>query len=159
MPVDRDDAKGTEKAQRSLTRAAPGHNTPGGNCAYLTWETPLSQAQRETVAKIRNPTKWPPREKHFVCGLSILTTFMAAYSISAYVSGVGAIALEFRSARVVALVGMLTFQTAFAAAPMFLAPLSEFVGRKPVFLVTYLLFNCKSTPFRLSLTASELSKV
>ncbi len=108
---------------------------------YLDWDTALSEDREAVVVKIRNPAKWPTREKHGVAGLSILTTFMAAYSIPAYVSGVTSIALELDSSRVVALVGMPVFQLAFATAPMFLAPFSEFVGRKPVFLATYLLFN------------------
>ena len=141
------DEKGT-KRDRPVSTAAPyGGDGASPDCAYLAWATPLTPSALDAVAGIRNPIKWPPLEKHFVCGLSILTTFMAAYSISAYVSGVGAIALEFRSSRVAALVGMLAFQTAFAAAPMFLAPLSEFVGRKPVFLATYFLFNCWSLRF------------
>ncbi|KAK4671395.1 hypothetical protein QC764_600630 [Podospora pseudoanserina] len=107
---------------------------------YLTWDTPLSDQHEKAVQKIRDPTKWPAQEKHFVAGLSILTTFMAAYSISAYVSGVSSIAAEYGSSRTVVLVGMPTFQTAFAVAPMVLAPFSEFVGRKPVFLSTYGLY-------------------
>ncbi|KAK4173617.1 putative multidrug efflux system [Triangularia setosa] len=111
------------------------------SCKYLSWETVLSEKHEEAVQKFRDPTKWPAHEKHLVAGLSILTTFMAAYSISAYVSGVSSIAAEFGSSRTVALVGMPTFQTAFAAAPMVLAPFSEFVGRKPVFLTTYGLYS------------------
>jgi len=111
------------------------------NLKYLSWDTALSGDREAIVKPIRNPAKWPAREKHFVAGVSILTTFMAAYSISAYVSGVTAIAVEFGSPRIVALVGMPVFQAAFAAAPMVLAPFSEFVGRKPVFLATYLLYN------------------
>ncbi|KAK0672544.1 putative multidrug efflux system [Cercophora samala] len=108
---------------------------------YLSWDTPLSHQHEEAVRKVRDPSKWPAKEKHFVAGLSILTTFMAAYSISAYVSGVGSIAAEFGTSRTVALIGMPAFQTAFAAAPMVLAPFSEFVGRKPVFLSTYGLYS------------------
>jgi len=108
---------------------------------YLRWDTALSPDREDVVKKVRDPAKWPAREKHFIAGLSILSTFMAAYSISAYVSGVTAIADEFHTPRIAALVGMPVFQVAFAAAPMVLAPFSEFVGRKPVFLATYLLFN------------------
>lgn len=73
--------------------------------------------------------------------MSVLTTLMAAYSISAYVAGVDAMAAEFQSESIVVLVGMPTFQTGFAIGPMMLAPLSEIHGRKPVFLGTYALFN------------------
>lgn len=66
---------------------------------------------------------------------------MAAYSISAYVAGVDAMAAEFQSESIVVLIGMPSFQTGFAIGPMVLAPLSEIHGRKPVFLGTYALFN------------------
>jgi MFS family permease len=108
---------------------------------YLTWDTPLSIEGRLAVAQFENPAEWAPSRKAFVCGVSILTTFMAAYSISAYVSGATAMAKEFHSTKEVVLVGVTTFQTGFAVGPMMLAPLSEINGRKPVFLATYLLFN------------------
>ncbi|KAK0744962.1 major facilitator superfamily domain-containing protein [Apiosordaria backusii] len=130
----------TDPALLKEVSIAPDLN-PVVSCKYLSWEIVLPEEHEATVERIRDPTKWPAKEKHFVAGLSILTTFMAAYSISAYVSGVDSIATEFESSHIVALVGMPTFQTAFAAAPMVLAPFSEFVGRKPVFLSTYILYS------------------
>ena len=108
---------------------------------YLKWDTTLSVEDQSVVAQFENPAQWAPTRKAFVCGVSILTTFMAAYSISAYVAGVTAMAKEFHSTKEVVLVGMTTFQTGFAVGPMLLAPLSEINGRKPIFLATYLLFN------------------
>lgn len=108
---------------------------------YLTWSTTLTTIERHDVPRPSHPMKWSSMKKNSISTLSVLTTFMAAYSISAYVAGVSQIAKEFRSSRVIALIGMTTFQTGFAFGPMVLAPFSELNGRKPVYLATYGLFN------------------
>jgi MFS family permease len=108
---------------------------------YLKWSTPLSDVQNQALSRYRDPTTWPASSKITVYGISVLTTLMAAYSISAYVAGVDAMAAEFQSESIIVLIGMPTFQTGFAIGPMVLAPLSEVHGRKPVFLGTYALFN------------------
>jgi MFS family permease len=108
---------------------------------YLKWNTPLSDEQNVALCCYRDPTTWPTSSKVIVYGISVLTTLIAAYSISAYVAGVDAMASEFQSESIVVLVGMSTFQIGFAIGPMVLAPLSEIHGRKPVFLGTYALFN------------------
>jgi MFS family permease len=124
---------------------------------YLVWDSPLSAEDRSAVARFENPAEWAPSRKAFVCGVSILTTFMAAYSISAYVSGATAMANEFHSTKEVVLVGMTTFQTGFAVGPMVLAPLSEINGRKPVFLATYMLFNSWLTLWAIHLRALTIA--
>jgi MFS family permease len=108
---------------------------------YLTWSTPLSDEKHQALSRYRDPITWPTSSKVIVYGMSVLTTLMAAYSISAYVAGVDAMAAEFQSESIVVLIGMPSFQTGFAIGPMALAPLSEIHGRKPVFLGTYALFN------------------
>src|ERR1035438_10222288 len=101
---------------------------------YLTWSTPLSDEQHQALSHYRDPTTWPTSSKVIVYGISVVTTLMAAYSISAYVAGVDAMAAEFQSESIAVLIGMPSFQTGFAIGPMVLAPLSEIHGRKPVFL-------------------------
>jgi MFS family permease len=108
---------------------------------YLTWSTPLPDEHNEALGSYRNPTTWSTSSKVVVYGMSVFTTLMAAYSISAYVAGVDAMAVEFHSESIVVLIGMPTFQMGFAIGPMILAPLSEIHGRKPVFVGTYALFN------------------
>jgi MFS family permease len=108
---------------------------------YLKWSTPLSDKHNIALSRYRDPTTWSASSKTIVYGMSVLTTLMAAYSISAYVAGVDAIAAEFQSESIIVLIGMPAFQTGFAIGPMVLAPLSEIHGRKPVFLGTYALFN------------------
>jgi len=39
------------------------------------------------------------------------------------------------------LVSSVVFNAAFAVVPLFLAPMSDYVGRNPVYLVSYLLFT------------------
>jgi len=116
-------------------------NSTTNTTEYLKWSTPLSDEQNQALSHYCDPTTWPVASKAIVYGMSVLTTLMAAYSISAYVAGVDAMAAEFQSESIVVLVGMPTFQTGFAIGPMMLAPLSEIHGRKPVFLGTYALFN------------------
>jgi hypothetical protein len=111
---------------------------------YLQRITALPADQKDATKKYRNPVAWSKASNYPVYGIGILTTLIAAYSISAYVAGVPAMAKEFDSTETVALVGMATFQTGFAAGPMVLVPLSKINGRKPIFLGTYALLNGES---------------
>jgi hypothetical protein len=76
---------------------------------YLQWSTVLPSGQEDATKKYRNPVAWPKASKYSVYGISVLTTLMAAYSISAYVAGVPAMVKEFNSTETVVLVGMATF--------------------------------------------------
>jgi hypothetical protein len=75
----------------------------------LQWSTALLADQEDATKKYRNPVTWPRASNYPAYGISVLTTLMAAYSISAYVAGVPNIAKEFNSTEAVVLVGMATF--------------------------------------------------
>ena len=47
---------------------------------------------------------------------------------------------EFHNSRIVSVLGLSTFVLGIAIGPMFLSPLSEFYGRRPVYLVSFALF-------------------
>jgi multidrug resistance protein len=47
---------------------------------------------------------------------------------------------EFHNSRIVSVLGLSTFVIGIAVGPMFLSPLSEFYGRRPIYLVSFLLF-------------------
>lgn len=111
---------------------------------HLQWSTALPADQEDATKKYCNPVACPKASEYSVYGISVLTTLMAAYSISAYVASVPAMVKKFNSTETVVLVRIANFQTGFAAGPMVLAPLSEIDGKKPVFLGTYALFNCES---------------
>lgn len=55
---------------------------------------------------------------------------------------------EFHNSRIVSVLGLSTFVLGIAFGPMFLSPLSEFYGRRPIYLVawtTYLIFLIPQT--------------
>src|SRR5947209_7329612 len=95
--------------------------SPLNETRYLQWSTPLSSKQKDLTREYNDPSTWPKWRKTLVYGVSVLTTLMAAYSISAYVAGADAMVEEFQSTKAVVLVGMTTFQTGFAIGPMGLA--------------------------------------
>jgi multidrug resistance protein len=72
--------------------------------------------------------------------LSCLVTICAAYNAGAYSPGVEQMSEEWNVSRVATLVGITTFTVGFGIAPMVLAPFSELNGRRPVFVVTGILF-------------------
>lgn len=47
---------------------------------------------------------------------------------------------EFHNSRIVSVLGLSTFVAGIALGPMFLSPLSEFYGRRPIYLVSWLMF-------------------
>ncbi|CAG8053719.1 unnamed protein product [Penicillium salamii] len=91
------------------------------------------------LSKLGSPYKWSPTHKAFVTGVSCIATLFASFAASCYSPGAEQMASEWHISKVAALVGITTFCCGFAIGPMFLAPFSEVVGRKPVFVVTALL--------------------
>jgi MFS family permease len=47
---------------------------------------------------------------------------------------------DFHVGQVVAILGLSTFVFGLAIGPLFMGPLSEFYGRKPVYIVSYFFF-------------------
>ena len=47
---------------------------------------------------------------------------------------------EFNNARIISVLGLSTYVMGIAIGPMFLSPLSEFYGRRPIYLTSFLLF-------------------
>ena len=87
-----------------------------------------------------SPFTWSESRKRYTTWLSCAITVATAYSAGSYSAcsdqligywGVSPTAIN---------VGITTFTTGFATAPMVLAPFSELNGRKPVFIVTGILF-------------------
>ena len=65
---------------------------------------------------------------------------MTAFTAGAYTPGIGQMTKLWHVSEVAASIGITAFTTGFGIAPMFLAPFSEFNGRKPVFLATGVVF-------------------
>jgi len=121
---------------------------------YLTFDTELphpstihpTQPSQEpppeppNLVKYTNPFDWSETRKNFTMWISCVITTLTAFSAGAYSPGVYQMTREWGVSSVAALVGITTFTTGFAFAPMVLAPLSEINGRRPVFLASGVLF-------------------
>lgn len=119
---------------------------------YLEFETELpppsqTAGEREQAApeppdlkKYASPFDWPESRKTFITWLSCAATTVTAYTAGSYSPGVEQMMEEWNIGRVAANVGITIFTCGFAIAPMVLAPFSEIQGRKPVFLVTGIIF-------------------
>lgn len=121
---------------------------------YLTFETELPHPttihptipdqepppELPNLVKYTNPFDWSTRRKDFTIWVSCVITALTAFSAGAYSPGVGQMTKEWGISNVAALVGITTFTTGFAVAPMVLAPFSEINGRRPVFIASGIIF-------------------
>lgn len=91
-----------------------------------------------------SPLTWPLARKNLLLALSCIATFLTAYTAGAYSPPSSVMAKDLGSSHLAMLVGITTFCMGFAIAPMALAPISEILGRYPVFVaagVVYLIFQ------------------
>lgn len=120
---------------------------------YLTFETELpaptslGPIQDGSAAPeppdLRNyvsPFTWSEPRKTFTTWLSCLITVVTAYSAGSYSPASDQMSKYWNVSQVAIYVGITTFTTGFAIAPMVLAPFSELNGRRPVFIATGVLF-------------------
>ena len=87
-----------------------------------------------------SPFNWPESRKTFTTCLSCIVTVVTAYTAGAYSPPSQQMSEYWDVGHVAILVGITTFTTGFAVAPMVLAPFSELNGRRPVFIGTGILF-------------------
>ena len=90
--------------------------------------------------KYISPFEWSESRKTFMTWLSCAITVVTAYTAGSYSAGTEQMMREWGVSEVAIYVGITTFTTGFAIAPMVLAPFSEINGRKPVFIATGILF-------------------
>ncbi|KAF2229594.1 MFS general substrate transporter [Viridothelium virens] len=108
--------------------------SPGGRRTSDRHFVPLPEAPN--LKRYDSPFAWSPSRKTFITWLSCISTAITAFTAGAYSPGIEQMMEHWNVSRVAASVGITTFTTGFAITPMFLAPFSEFNGRRPVFLVT-----------------------
>lgn len=135
---------------------------------YLTFETPLPQPghvihpeaavdsqnvppECPDLTAYTNPFAWHKGRKYFMSWFGAVSTTICAYTAGSYAAGEEQITQEWNISKPAFGVGIALFTAGFAVAPMFLAPFSEINGRKPVFLVSGLLWmlfqlTCALTP-------------
>ncbi|KAI5458231.1 major facilitator superfamily domain-containing protein [Mariannaea sp. PMI_226] len=126
---------------------------------YLTWDSTLPVPRTPQEAGLQDDVQLPPcpdltyytspltwslSRKYLLLGLSCIATFLTAYTAGAYSPPATLIAKDLGSSHLAVLAGITTFCMGFAIAPMALAPLSEILGRYPVFVAAgaiYVLFQ------------------
>ncbi|KHN95448.1 Major facilitator superfamily domain, general substrate transporter [Metarhizium album ARSEF 1941] len=107
-----------------------------------------------------SPLRWSAARKNVSLALSCMATFLTAYTAGCYLPPAAVVARDLQTTRIVTTVGMVTFCTGFAFAPMALAPISEIWGRFPVFIVAGVVFvvsqaTCAVTPHISGLLAAR----
>lgn len=116
---------------------------------YLTWETCLPPVPRHGIldgvqepdlARYQNPFDWPDSRKLTLVWISTVATAFTAYCAGMYAACVDQLSDYFGTSRVATLVGITIFTIGFGIAPMVLAPFSEIAGRRPIFVITGLLW-------------------
>lgn len=121
---------------------------------YLTFETELPSPSALISTKSNgqpppeppdlcsyvSPFTWSESRKTTMLWLSCTITVTTAYTAGSYSAAAGAMSEEWNVSQEAIYVGITTFTTGFAIAPMVLAPISEINGRYPVFVATGILF-------------------
>ncbi|KAF2769927.1 MFS general substrate transporter [Teratosphaeria nubilosa] len=111
--------------------------------AYLSQPPPSPHPpppQCPDLNQYTSPFLWSPLRKKLFTWLSATSTMLAAYSAGAYTSGEDQMAAHWHVSLVTMTVGVTVFTIGFGVAPMILAPFSEINGRRPMFVVTGVLF-------------------
>lgn len=125
---------------------------------YLTFETELPSAPLRPEPDVLhrspppcpdlrtfdNPFLWSRTRKSCMTWLSCLITVSAAYSSGSYIATADQLTRKWGISNVAYNVGITLFTVGFGVAPMALAPLSEEYGRRPVFLVSGLVYVGKA---------------
>ncbi|KAL8920881.1 MAG: hypothetical protein Q9208_006053 [Pyrenodesmia sp. 3 TL-2023] len=122
---------------------------------YLTFDTELpvpSRSKRPVdpsakagpplpdLQQYMSPFAWPESRKTYTIWLSCAVTVVTAYTAGSYSPATEQLMEAWNVGQTAIYVGITTFTTGFATAPMILAPFSELNGRKPVFIATGTLF-------------------
>jgi multidrug resistance protein len=120
---------------------------------YLTFDTELPSPTTTTssnrnappppepdLKQYESPFKWSKTRKTLTTWLLCLVAAASAMSAGIYPAGTAQMQEYWHISEVVNFLGITTFTTGFSVAPMILAPFSEINGRRPVFLVTGIMF-------------------
>lgn len=97
-----------------------------------------------------NPMNWSVGRKWLTTALLCSMCLFIGLATAAFSTGIGPMTQEFGVSNEVGQVGMLLFNGAFSIVPLFLGPLSEFVGRNPIYLGCYALFTVWFIPLALA---------
>ncbi|GKZ33555.1 hypothetical protein AbraIFM66950_003460 [Aspergillus brasiliensis] len=103
-----------------------------------------------------NPQSWPLWYK----GVSVVTMSLGATVVSlfstSYTSGLPGLEDEFHISKLVGLLGVFTYLLGMGAGTIIFAPLSEVIGRRPVYLASMALFLLLILPSALAVNIEEI---
>ncbi|KAI5448908.1 hypothetical protein NCC49_006024 [Naganishia albida] len=101
---------------------------------------------RSTKNDAKNPRNWGKVKRYGVVGLASWLNILVCLCASGYSTGVGEIEDRFSVSSEIGTLGLSLYLLGFATGPMTVAPLSEFFGRKPVYLVSWAIFTIFQIP-------------
>jgi Major Facilitator Superfamily len=87
-----------------------------------------------------SPRSMSTLRKWFITVIVATTSFCVACTSSIYTATLDQIMKEFQVSEIVATLGLSLFVAGLALSPMILAPLSEFYGRKPVYVISLIVY-------------------
>ena len=91
--------------------------------------------------KYASPFLWSPVRKTVTTMICCAVTMMASYAAGEYTPPSQELMEKWHVSRVVYNLGITLYTLGFGIAPMVLAPFSEFNGRRPIFLLSGVLFT------------------
>ncbi|KAH7018685.1 major facilitator superfamily domain-containing protein [Macrophomina phaseolina] len=103
----------------------------------VTWDSlPDSHASQA----VRNPRLMSTARRWLIVVIVSASSLCVTCASSIYTSTYGQLTSEFHSSRIVATLGLSLFVAGLGCGPMILSPLSEFYGRRPIYIVSYSFF-------------------
>ncbi|MCO5585480.1 hypothetical protein L7F22_039413 [Adiantum nelumboides] len=84
-----------------------------------------------------NPMNWSAKKKNLTTGMLCMMCLFIGLATAGYSSGITQMCQELGCSNEIGQVGLFLFNAAFSIVPLFLGPLSEFVGAQPVYLICY----------------------
>lgn len=88
-----------------------------------------------------NPFNWPLAKKSFISVLLCLMTLFVGLATTAYSSGIDNMTADLSVSTELGQLGLFTFNFVCALAPLFLAPFCELVGRRVIYVGSFVLFS------------------
>ncbi|KAF2453723.1 major facilitator superfamily domain-containing protein [Lineolata rhizophorae] len=139
---DTGDASGDEESPKSKEESAesPSDESPSGDEKQFEvgWDGPDDSMNPKV--RLSFVHKWVI--VFIISSCSLCVTFASTVYTSIYIQVIP----EFNTSREVATLGLSFFVCGLGLGPMLLAPLSEFYGRRPIYLVSFLFFIIWSIP-------------
>lgn len=140
--VDKAHEAGVDSMQEPITYHYLTFETMPPCASYVSLGRPDNRPAPEPpdLTHFVSPFNWPASRKHTIIFLSCMTTILVSYSAGSYDAASEQISKKWAVSQTVSYLGITTCTIGFATAPMMLAPFSELNGRRPVFVVTGVLF-------------------